>query len=91
MEWGNTVWSTQLHPFQSLLIDRQTDFKKGARDQSSVPMISAYQCTLLEYPKVAPKKRDPTTMLCTVINQQGADTIQIDLHLVRIAPVGRRR
>lgn len=24
-EWGNTVWSTQLHPFQSLLIDRQTD------------------------------------------------------------------
>lgn len=30
-------------------------------------------------------------MLCTVINQQGADTIQIDLHLVRIAPVGRRR
>lgn len=23
-EWGNTVWSTQLHPFQSLLIDRQT-------------------------------------------------------------------
>lgn len=40
-----------------IAFDRQTDFKKGARDQSSVPMISAYQCTLLEYPKVAPKKR----------------------------------
>lgn len=93
---SSTVWSTRLHPFQSPLIDRETDRgtvpKTGARDQTSVLAVWSQRISAHYWNTPSRPFSHQSTRGWHNSNWPASSTYDMVYGLVYpIRPVGRRR
>lgn len=82
MEWGNTVWSTQLHPFQSLLIDRQTErLQEGGQRSIECAYDLGVSVHITGIPQSSPQKE--TLLRCCVQSSINKELTQFKLTCIQ--------
>lgn len=82
MEWGNTVWSTQLHPFQSLLIDRQTErLQEGGQRSIECAYDLSVSVHITGIPQSSPQKE--TLLRCCVQSSINKELTQFKLTCIQ--------